>query len=69
MVMSVSENAAYCNEDLGVAEGESDMLDVIRAIQEDRRHEADRQRIVSSLPTERTLSMGRYRLTFVKRAR
>lgn len=46
-----------------------EMFDVIKAIQLDRRHEADHQRIVSSLPRERTLSVGRYRLTLAKRAR
>lgn len=45
------------------------MLDVLKVIQEDRRHEADIQRIVSSLPRERSLSVGRYRVTFSRKAR
>lgn len=45
------------------------MLDAIKAIQEDRLHEADIQRIVSSLPRERSLSVGRYRLILTKKPR
>ena len=44
------------------------MYDVARSIQVDRRHEADIQRIVSNLPRERSLSVGRYRLTVSKRS-
>ncbi|HEY6635249.1 MAG TPA: hypothetical protein VI141_06515 [Acidimicrobiia bacterium] len=44
------------------------MFDVAKSIQEDRRHEADIQRIVSSLPRERSLSVGRYRVTVSKRS-
>jgi hypothetical protein len=44
------------------------MFDVARTIQEDRRHEADLHRIVSSLPRERSLSVGRYRLTVTRRS-
>ena len=45
------------------------MFDVVKTIQRDRRHEADIQRIVSNLPRERSLSVGRYRLTLSRRAR
>jgi hypothetical protein len=48
--------------------GATDMFDVARSIQEDRRHEADIQRIVSNLPRERSLSVGRYRVTVSKRS-
>lgn len=44
------------------------MLDLAKSIQEDRRHQADIQRIVSSLPRERSLSVGRYRVTVSRRA-
>jgi len=43
------------------------MFDVARVIQEDRRHQADIHRIVSSLPRERSVSVGRYRVTVSKR--
>jgi hypothetical protein len=43
------------------------MYDLALKIQEDRRHEADTQRIVSNLPKERSVSVGRYRLTVSKR--
>ena len=46
----------------------TDMFDVARSIQEDRRHEAEIQRIVSNLPRERSLSVGRYRVTVSKRS-
>ena len=44
------------------------MFDVAKSIQEDRRHRADVQRIASNLPMERSLSLGRYRVTLSKRA-
>lgn len=44
------------------------MYDLAKSIQEDRRHQADMQRIASSLPRERSLSVGRYRVTVSKRA-
>lgn len=46
------------------------MYDVVTAkrIQEDRRHQADVQRIVSNLPRERSWSVGRYRLTVSRRS-
>lgn len=44
------------------------MLDLAKSIQEDRRHQADIQRIVSSLPRERSLSVGRYRVTVTRRS-
>jgi hypothetical protein len=43
------------------------MLDLAKSIQEDRRHHADIMRIVSNLPRERSLSVGRYRVTVSKR--
>ena len=43
------------------------MYDVAKTILEDRRHQADIQRVVSSLPRERTLSVGRYRVTVSRR--
>jgi len=43
------------------------MYDVARTIQEDRRHQADVQRLVSNLPRERSLSVGRYLMTVTKR--
>jgi hypothetical protein len=43
------------------------MYDLAKTIQEDRRHQADMYRVVSSLPKERSLSVGRYRLTVSKR--
>lgn len=46
----------------------NDMIDLARSIQEDRRHQADVQRIVSNLPRERSLSVGRYRVTVSKRS-
>ncbi len=48
--------------------GEDTMyIDLAKRIQEDRRHEADIQRIVSNLPRERSLSVGRYRVTVSRR--
>lgn len=43
------------------------MYDLAKAIQEDRRHQADRHRVVLNLPKERSLSVGRYRVTVTKR--
>lgn len=43
------------------------MYDLAKSIQEDRRHQADIQRAVSNLPKERSMSVGRYRLTVSKR--
>lgn len=43
------------------------MFDVAKSIQDDRRHEADIERIVSNLPRERSLSVGRYRVTVSRR--
>ena len=62
--MSVSGNATYCNEDLEEMTG---MYDLARTIQEDRRHQSDINRVVSNLPKERSVSVGRYRLTVSKR--
>ncbi len=42
-------------------------IDLAKRIQEDRRHEADIQRLVSNLPRERSLSVGRYRVTVSRR--
>lgn len=55
-------------ESLPMREKGNDMFDVARSIQEDRRHQADIQRLVSNLPRERSLSVGRYRLTVSKRS-
>jgi hypothetical protein len=44
------------------------MIDLARAIQEDRRHQADINRVVSNLPKERSVSVGRYRVTVSKRS-
>ena len=43
------------------------MYDLAKTIQEDRRHQADIHRAVSNLPKERSVSVGRYRLTVSKR--
>jgi hypothetical protein len=43
------------------------MIDLARAIQEDRRHQADINRVVSNLPKERSVSVGRYRVTVSRR--
>jgi hypothetical protein len=43
------------------------MIDLARAIQEDRRHQADINRVVSNLPKERSVSVGRYRVTVARR--
>lgn len=43
------------------------MYGLVKAIQEDRRHLADINRVVSNLPKERSLSVGRYRITVTKR--
>jgi hypothetical protein len=43
------------------------MYDLAKTIQEDRRHQADMHRAVSNLPKERSVSVGRYRLTVSKR--
>ena len=43
------------------------MIDLARTIQEDRRHKSDINRVVSNLPKERSLSVGRYRVTVSKR--
>jgi len=43
------------------------MFDLARAIQEDRRHQADIHRVVSNLPKERSVSVGRYRVTVSRR--
>lgn len=60
MVLTATKSFSY--------EKGNDMYDVARSIQVDRRHEADIQRIVSNLPRERSLSVGRYRLTVSKRS-
>ena len=39
------------------------MLDVALAILQDRRSQADRVRAASRVHTERTITLGRYRLT------
>lgn len=44
------------------------MYDLAIAIQEDRRQQADINRVVSNLPKERSVSVGRYRLTVTRRA-
>lgn len=49
----------------GYSEGNA-MYDVAKSIQDDRRHQADIQRIVSNLPREHSLSVGRYRLTVTR---
>jgi hypothetical protein len=51
-----------------VIEKGNQMFDVARTIQEDRRHQAEIQRIASNLPRERSLSVGRYRVTVSKRS-
>ena len=61
--MSVSGNDSYRNE---LYEGFA-MIDLARTIQEDRRHQADINRVVSNLPKERSVSVGRYRVTVSKR--
>lgn len=43
------------------------MYDLAKRIQEDRRHKADINRVVSNLPKERSVSVGRYRVTVTKR--
>jgi hypothetical protein len=43
------------------------MYDLARTIQEDRRHKSDINRVVSNLPKERSVSVGRYRVTVSKR--
>ena len=43
------------------------MIDLARTIQEDRRHKSDINRVVSSQPKERSVSVGRYRVTVSKR--
>jgi len=64
--MSVNDNATYRNEEFR-SDRTKNMYDVAKRIQEDRRHQADIQRIVSSLPRERSLSVGRYRVTVSRR--
>lgn len=64
-VMSVSGDASYRNE---LFQERSKMYDLAKAIQEDRRHQADMYRVVSNLPKEHSMSVGRYRLTVSKRA-
>lgn len=64
--MSVNGNGSYRNEKFQ-RERTSIMLDLAKSIQEDRRHQADIHRIVSNLPRERSLSVGRYRVTVSKR--
>lgn len=44
------------------------MFDLAKSIQEDRRHQADINRIASNLPREHSLSVGRYRLTVSKQS-
>lgn len=65
--MSVSGNASYRKSFRRERKG-NDMYDVAKSIQEDRRHQADIQRLVSNLPRERSLSVGRYRVTVSKRS-
>lgn len=43
-------------------------ISAAKRIQEDRRHQADIQRIASTLPRERSWSVGRYRLTVTRRS-
>lgn len=62
--MSVSDNASYRN---GRFREMIVMFDLARTIQEDRRHKSDINRVVSNLPKERSVSVGRYRLTVSKR--
>lgn len=45
--MSVSGDASYRNE---LFQAQSKMYDLAKAIQEDRRHQADMYRVVSNLP-------------------
>lgn len=42
--------------------------DAAIAIQKDRRHLADIHRVASNLPKERSLSLGRYRLTLTRQS-
>lgn len=42
------------------------MLEVVYAIQAERRREACKQRLAASVPTQRTLSLGRYRVTIAR---
>ena len=67
--MSVNGNGSYRNAKFQSTKGDA-MYDVATAkrIQEDRRHQADIQRIASNLPRERSLSVGRYRLTVTRRS-
>jgi hypothetical protein len=62
--MSVSGNDSYRNDGI---EKEDRMYDLARAIQEDRRQQSDINRVVSNLPKERSMSVGRYRVTVTKR--
>ncbi len=43
------------------------MYDLAKTIQEYRRHKSDINRVVSNLPKERSVSVGRYRVTVTKR--
>jgi hypothetical protein len=61
-VMSVSSNGSYCNPSLENRK-EQEMLDVALAILQDRRSQADRIRAASRVHKERTITLGRYRLT------
>lgn len=45
----------------------SDMYGLVKAIQQDRRQRADTHRVVSNLPKERSVSVGRYQVTVSKR--
>lgn len=45
------------------------MYDLAKAIQEDLRRQADMYRAASNLPRERSVSVGRYRVTLSKRPR
>jgi len=49
-------------------ESEYNMYDLAQAIQKDRRQKSDHNRVVSNLPKERSVSVGRYRVTVSKRS-
>lgn len=42
------------------------MIELVNAIQDERRRQACRYRMAANLPKERTLSLGRYRITVAR---
>lgn len=61
--MTIHPNAPYCK---GHSRPRALMIELANAIQAERRRQACRYRMAANLPKERTLSLGRYRVTVAR---